>query len=214
MPGQVTAAGLTNVECRQANIFELPFQPESFDHAFVCFVLEHLPRPVSVRRQGCWKPGGTITVIEGDRLHLLPIARMSDRCGREQRRAGAARHDRPRVVSAPARAGYRSIACRRMVYVDSSKPELVEASQTFTAMIERDSSLAAGIAEPDADRGRDSTAPPSRTACSAYVLQGRGKQRNIMNSRTTDRARPRKLVPSPPPCCRVQAEHPEAWKRW
>jgi ubiquinone/menaquinone biosynthesis C-methylase UbiE len=30
-------AGLTNVEFRRADIFELPFAPESFDHVFVCF---------------------------------------------------------------------------------------------------------------------------------------------------------------------------------
>ena len=32
-------AGLTNVEFRQADIFALPFSPESFDHIFLCFVL-------------------------------------------------------------------------------------------------------------------------------------------------------------------------------
>ena len=35
-------AGLTNVEFQQADIFALPFDAESFDHVFVCFVLEHL----------------------------------------------------------------------------------------------------------------------------------------------------------------------------
>ena len=38
-------AGLTNVQFRPADIFALPFAPESFDHVFVCFVLEHLSRP-------------------------------------------------------------------------------------------------------------------------------------------------------------------------
>ena len=33
-----------NVEFRQADIFDLPFAPASFDHVFVCFVLEHLAR--------------------------------------------------------------------------------------------------------------------------------------------------------------------------
>jgi cyclopropane fatty-acyl-phospholipid synthase-like methyltransferase len=42
---RVDAAGLTNVELRQADIFALPYGPESFDHIFVCFVLEHLSRP-------------------------------------------------------------------------------------------------------------------------------------------------------------------------
>jgi ubiquinone/menaquinone biosynthesis C-methylase UbiE len=39
-------AELTNVEFRQADIFALPFNRECFDHVFVCFVLEHLSRPV------------------------------------------------------------------------------------------------------------------------------------------------------------------------
>src|ERR1700674_1813451 len=62
------AAGLTNVEFRQADIFALPFAPESFDHVFVCFVLEHLSQPVEGLRGLCGllRQGGTITVIEGD----------------------------------------------------------------------------------------------------------------------------------------------------
>jgi len=40
------AAGLTNVQFQQADIFALPFAAESFDHVFACFVLEHLSRPV------------------------------------------------------------------------------------------------------------------------------------------------------------------------
>src|SRR4029077_13375531 len=40
------AAGITNVQFQQADIFALPFAPESFDHIFICFVLEHLSRPV------------------------------------------------------------------------------------------------------------------------------------------------------------------------
>jgi cyclopropane fatty-acyl-phospholipid synthase-like methyltransferase len=61
-------AGLTNVELRQADIFALPFQRGSFDHVFVCFVLEHLSRPVEALAilHAMLKPGGTITVIEGD----------------------------------------------------------------------------------------------------------------------------------------------------
>jgi len=61
-------AGLTNVEFRQADIFALPFNAESFDHVFVCFVLEHLSRPVEALSilNKLLRPGGTITVIEGD----------------------------------------------------------------------------------------------------------------------------------------------------
>jgi ubiquinone/menaquinone biosynthesis C-methylase UbiE len=52
----------------QADLFDLPFAPASFDHVFVCFVLEHLADParaVALLRDVV-RPGGTITVIEGD----------------------------------------------------------------------------------------------------------------------------------------------------
>src|SRR5204862_4425908 len=65
---RVVQAGLTNVEFRQADIFALPFSAESFDHVFVCFVLEHLartPQALVVLRR-LLRPGGPITVIEGD----------------------------------------------------------------------------------------------------------------------------------------------------
>ena len=46
----------------------MPFAPESFDHVFVCFVLEHLSRPVEALAilNRLLRPGGTMTVIEGD----------------------------------------------------------------------------------------------------------------------------------------------------
>ena len=61
------AAGVTNVTLRQADIFDLPFAAHSFDDIFVCFVLEHLVRPLDALKalKGCLKVGGTITVIEG-----------------------------------------------------------------------------------------------------------------------------------------------------
>lgn len=44
------------------------FGAESFDHVFVCFVLEHLSPPVEALEilERVLSPGGTITVIEGD----------------------------------------------------------------------------------------------------------------------------------------------------
>ena len=62
------AAGLTNVQFQQADIFALPFAPESFDHVFICFVLEHLSRPVVALAMlnRLLRSGGTMTVIEGD----------------------------------------------------------------------------------------------------------------------------------------------------
>src|SRR5712692_3221996 len=76
-------AGLTNVEFWQADIFALPFKAESFDHVFVCFVLEHLSRPVEALSvlNGVLRPGGTITVIEGDHgsTYFHPDSRAAHR---------------------------------------------------------------------------------------------------------------------------------------
>lgn len=64
----IEAEGHLNVEFRQADINDLPFKDGGFDHVFVCFVLEHLVSPVQALRElrRVLKPGGDITVIEGD----------------------------------------------------------------------------------------------------------------------------------------------------
>jgi SAM-dependent methyltransferase len=65
---RVAAAGCANVELLRADVFALPFGANTFDHVFVCFVLEHLAQPVEalVRLRSVLKPGGSITVFEGD----------------------------------------------------------------------------------------------------------------------------------------------------
>lgn len=64
----VREKGLSNVEFYHADVFDLPFREEDFDHLFVCYLLEHLPTPdralTSLRR--VLKSGGSVTVIEGD----------------------------------------------------------------------------------------------------------------------------------------------------
>jgi ubiquinone/menaquinone biosynthesis C-methylase UbiE len=65
---RVADAGLTNVGLVQADLFALPFRRASFNHAFICFVLEHLSRPrgaLEIVRE-LLRPGGTVTVVEGD----------------------------------------------------------------------------------------------------------------------------------------------------
>ena len=59
---------LSNVTFQIADFFDLPFAAQSFDHVFVCFVLEHLKNPGEAlsRLKSVLKPGGTMTVIEGD----------------------------------------------------------------------------------------------------------------------------------------------------
>jgi len=42
---RVRRAGIANVAFQEADIFHLPFPRETFDHVFVCFVLEHLADP-------------------------------------------------------------------------------------------------------------------------------------------------------------------------
>lgn len=157
---KAAAAGLANVEFRQADLFNLPDGFDSFDHIFVCFVLEHLPRPVEALRtlKSHLKPGGTITVIEGDHgsVYFHPeseAARRAIQCQVElQRRAGGNALIGRELYPLLQKAGYRSVRVSpRMVYVDSGKPELVEGftKKTFTAMIEgvREPAIAAGIVE-------------------------------------------------------------------
>jgi SAM-dependent methyltransferase len=160
---RVRAAGLENVEFRQADIFDLPFEADSFDHVFVCFVLEHLSRPVEALTtlMGVLKPGGTVTVIEGDHgsAYFHPdsaAAHAAIECQVElQRRAGGDALIGRRVYPLMVAAGLEGVGVSpRMVYVDSSRPELVDGftRKTFTAMIEgvREPALTAGLL--DADR--------------------------------------------------------------
>lgn len=157
---RTAAAGLTNVHFEQADIFNLSYSPDCFDHIFVCFVLEHLVQPVEAlhKLKTYLKPGGTITVIEGDHgsTYFYPDSEDAHRaiqCQVElQRRAGGNAMIGRQLYPLLFNAGYSSIQVSpRMVYVDSSKPGLVEGftKKTFTAMIEgvREAALKAGIIE-------------------------------------------------------------------
>jgi SAM-dependent methyltransferase len=159
---RIARAGLTNVELRQADIFALPFEPGSFDHAFVCFVLEHLSRPVAALAilRELLRPGGTITVIEGDHGSAYfhpdsPAAHAAIQCQvRLQREAGGNALIGRQLYPLLVEAGFDAVhVSPRMVYVDSSRPELVDGftRKTFTAMIEgvRGPALAAGLIEPE-----------------------------------------------------------------
>jgi SAM-dependent methyltransferase len=59
---------IANVTLQQENILKLSFADESFDHIFVCFVLEHLEEPEKalLELKRVLKTEGSITVIEGD----------------------------------------------------------------------------------------------------------------------------------------------------
>jgi len=159
----IAAAGITNVHVQQADIFALPFAPESFDHVFVCFVLEHVTRPAQALAilTGVLKPGGTLTLIEGDHgsAYFYPdsaAARKAIECQIELQRisggnACIGRQLYPLMVEAELE---RVHVSPRMVYVDASRPALVDGftRRTFTAMIEgvRDSAIEAGLIEREA----------------------------------------------------------------
>jgi SAM-dependent methyltransferase len=154
------AASLENVSFQAADILELPFPEGTFDHVFVCFVLEHLPRPgeaiASLRTR--LKPGGTLTAIEGDHGSTFfhpddPDARRAIDClvTLQARTGGNALIGR-QLFPLLATAGLRDVRVSpRMVYVDSSLPEWVEGFtlNTFTAMVEgvREQALAAGLVD-------------------------------------------------------------------
>jgi SAM-dependent methyltransferase len=158
---RIDEARVTNVELRQADIFALPFVAGAFDHVFVCFVLEHLARPVDALTilAGLLRPGGTITVIEGDHGSAFfhpdsAAAHEAIRCQVELQAAAGGdaligRQLYPLMVAA----GVDDVRVSgRMVYADSSRPELVDGftRKTFTAMIEgvREPAIAAGLIEP------------------------------------------------------------------
>ena len=163
----VEAAGFRNVAFRQADIFALPFEPASFDHVFVCFVLEHLPQPQAALQtlKRMLKPGGTITVIEGDHGSTFfhpdsAAARQAIRCQVElQARGGGNALIGRQLYPLLRGAGFDEVRVSpRFVYADGSRPALVEGftKKTFTAMIEgvRESALTAGLADAQSfDRG-------------------------------------------------------------
>jgi SAM-dependent methyltransferase len=151
-------AGFGNVIFQTEDIFRLPFSEASFDHIFVCFVLEHLREPVEALRrlQAVLKPGGTLTVIEGDHGSTFFHPR-SDAAWRTiqclidvQAAIGGnaliGRELYPLVLDA----GFREVAVSpRFVYVDASRPAWVEGftRNTYVAMVEgvREQALATGL---------------------------------------------------------------------
>jgi DNA-binding transcriptional MerR regulator/trans-aconitate methyltransferase len=184
------AAGRPDVAFAQADVYTLP-QPDgqlaaaTFDHVFVCFLLEHLPRPAEVLRRlaAMLRPGGTITVIEGDHGSAYfhpdsPAARDAIACQVTlQGNAGGDALIGRRLHPLLTEAGYADVVVSpRLVYVDGSRPRFADGfiRSTFTAMIEgiREPAVAAGLITADRfDVGiRDllRTAEPDGTFCYTF----------------------------------------------
>ena len=163
----LNAARVSNVTLRRADLLDPPFPPDSFDHVFVCFVLEHLSQPRAALRalKHILKPGGTITVIEGDHgsTYFYPesdFARRAIDCLVEiQAKTGGNALIGRALYPLLAECGFSAIRVSpRMVYVDSSRAHLVEGftKNTFTAMIEgvRTVTVERGLmSQADFDRG-------------------------------------------------------------
>jgi SAM-dependent methyltransferase len=182
---RVAERGATNVEFHEADLFDLPFDQASFDHAFVCFVLEHLPDPVAALSAIApfIKPGGTITVFEGDHGSTLfhpdsPLARQAFGAQVElQRRLGGNAEIGRQLYPLLTIAGFASVKVSpRMVYVDGSRPALIRdfTLGTYVAMVKgiREQALSAGIIDAvtfDAGiRALERTAAPDGVFCYTF----------------------------------------------
>jgi SAM-dependent methyltransferase len=143
----IDAGGIENVQFEIEDVNALTFEDASFDHVFVCFLLEHMSDPIQtlLELKRVLKEGGTMTVIEGDHgsAYFHPdseAARKAIGCQVSLQalsggNANVGRSLYPLLVQA----GFTdSHVTPRMVYVDDSRPALVEGftRNTFTAMVE------------------------------------------------------------------------------
>ena len=164
---RIKKEGLSNVNFVHGDIFNLPFEDESFDHVFVCFVLEHLPDPIKALRslKKMLKKGGSLTVIEGDHgsTFFYPDsaeAHAAIQClVKAQEQMGGNSLIGRRLYPVIKKAGFKDVKVSpRMVYVDASRPELVDGftDKTFTAMVKgvEKQALASGLIDkPDWIKG-------------------------------------------------------------
>jgi SAM-dependent methyltransferase len=164
---RIEAAGISNVRFQREDLYALSFPDDAFDHVFVCFVLEHLAEPLRALASlgRILRPSGTITVIEGDHGSFYshpetPESRQTVQCLIDvQRGAGGDALIGRRLYPLLTAAGFAGVRVSpRLVYVDASKPVLVEgfSRNTFIAMVEgvREQALGCGLMSAEIwDRG-------------------------------------------------------------
>lgn len=138
---------LANVRFQLGDLFNLPFRKATFDHVFVCFVLEHLqdPQGALVALRHVLKPGGSLTLIEGDHgsCYFHPEtepARKAWGCLIQvQAMLGGNSLIGRQAFPLLKQAGFRDIAVSpRMVYVDQGNPPLKDSfvNRTIIPMVE------------------------------------------------------------------------------
>jgi SAM-dependent methyltransferase len=182
---RVRAAGIRNATFTRADLRAMPFPPESFDHVFVCFVLEHLADPVGALAslRACLRPGGTITVVEGDHGSTLfhpenaDARRAIDCLVRLQAASGGDALIGRRLHPLLARAGFTDISVSpRVAYADASRPRWIEGftRNTFIAMVEgvREEVQRRGLMSPEEWRagidGLSRTTEPDGVFCYTF----------------------------------------------
>jgi len=142
----IKSLDINNVEIRQADIYNLPFKDEIFDSVIICFVLEHLHNPIKALNElkRVLRKGGSMIAIEGDHgsTFFYPDSKYAylaiDCLIRLQRQSGGNSNIGRELYPLLKSIGLSDIVVSpRMVYVDSSRPQLVEGfiKNTFTAMI-------------------------------------------------------------------------------
>ena len=144
---RVEEAEYSNVSFLEGDLFSLPFEDETFDYIFVCFVLEHLTHPQKALEclKRILKTGGSLTVIEGDHgsAYFHPdsaAAKKTIQCliDLQAQKGGNALIGR-QLYPLLSSANYKEVhVSPRMVYADESLPAIVEGftKKTFNAMIE------------------------------------------------------------------------------
>jgi SAM-dependent methyltransferase len=179
------ALNISNVEFRQADIFNLPFDDETFDSVVICFVLEHLKESLKALSEvkRTLKKGGSLIVIEGDHgsTFFYPDSKEAylaiDCQVRLQEQNGGNSNIGRELYPLLNAAGFANVSVSpRMVYVDSGKPGLVEGfiKNTFTAMIRgvREEALKQGLIDAETfDQGIGAlyrTAQPDGVFCYTF----------------------------------------------
>lgn len=139
--------GLSNIQFRHADVFDLPFEEETFDHVFVSHLLEHLQDPTGALSalRNVLKKGGSATVIEGDHgaCYFHPESDMALRAWdcliQVQAHLGGNSLIGRQLFPLLTHAGFGDLRVSpRMVYIDQSKPALMDSfvKKTIIPMVE------------------------------------------------------------------------------
>lgn len=162
---RIRERGLDNVHLIRGDLYALPFLPATFDGVFVCHVLEHQRDPVAALRAviDVVRPGGSVTVIEGDHgsCYFHPASDEAVQAWqcliRAQAELGGDSLIGRRLHAVVTEAGGReAMVSPRMVYADPSRPGVMDAFvlKTIVPMVEgvQDQALERGYMEPAAWR--------------------------------------------------------------